>query len=506
MNRLLNLYTSLKNQSVEKQFWFLLAFTSAVKLLYLSVPNLVPQEAYYWSWGLFPDWSYFDHPPLATYSMIPFIRLFGNTVFWIRFPVWLYSILDGLVIFLIAKTLLKNTRVALWGLLMMNLTPLFLIGSIILTPDVPLIFFWFATVAFFGLAVEKGRFRDWILAGACAGLAMLGKYPGVLLFPSALLYLALSPKHRHWLKTPYPYLTVLPAALMFLPVIIWNAQHEWVSLLFQTSRRAGEVSRFRLDTFLQLITAQMGVTNPVLFVCFLAAMIYVLKTGLIFRDSRYGLLFSFSVVPLMVCVLISLGYFVKMNWMAPSYATGFLLTAMVFTEQKHLRLFRKWFKISIFTGILFMVFTYMVPAMPLYPLPGDTWTGWPELGQKVAAIKEEMEKENKVFVFGNRYKVSVEMWFYHPEQERTYAQNILGKKALQFDYWSSPEALKGQNAIFVVADIEGFKNMDALKNRFERVIKEEDLKVVRHGITFRTFNIYRCYGYKGPHPGQDRNK
>ena len=42
--------------------------------------------------------------------------------------------------------------------------------------------------------------------------------------------------HRHWLATPWPYLAVAVAAAIFMPAIIWNAQHGWVSFVFQAER------------------------------------------------------------------------------------------------------------------------------------------------------------------------------------------------------------------------------------------------------------------------------
>ena len=75
-----------------------------------------------------------------------------------------------------------------------------------------------------------------------------------------------------------------PALLTFSPAIIWNYQHEWVSFLFQSSRRAGEIHSFRWDTVLQLISGQMGVLNPIIFCCFAFSLFYVVKKKLIFMN------------------------------------------------------------------------------------------------------------------------------------------------------------------------------------------------------------------------------
>lgn len=65
---------------------------------------------------------------------------------------------------------------------------------------------------------------------------MLAKLHGIFLFLGVGLFLSTSRVHRHWLATPWPYLAVAVAAVIFLPVIIWNAQHQWASFVFQGAR------------------------------------------------------------------------------------------------------------------------------------------------------------------------------------------------------------------------------------------------------------------------------
>lgn len=483
--------------TTEKKFWILLAVTSFIKLLYLSAPNLVPQEAYYWSWTQFLDWSYFDHPPLATWSMVPFTRVFGDSVFWIRFPVWIYGILDAVAILWISRIVLKKTSPALWTLAIFNVAPLFLIGSIVMTPDVPLIFFWAATVYCFYRALDEASLRSWVLTGVALGFAMLGKYSGILLIPSALLFLALSPKDRHWLLKPQPYAGLLAAFVVFLPVVYWNASHEWVSLAFQSTRRAQGMVSLRPETVGQFLGGQIGVANPVLFCCFLFSMAYVSWKKLYVNDRSIALLYSFSVVPFAVCLFMSFFSFVKMNWPAPAYLTGFLLTAHLFEQRIN---WRRWMLMGVGIGVLFAFMTLLLPARPIVPFKGDTWTGWPQLTQYVWDVKAKMEKEHgiPVFVFGNEYKVSVEMWFHNPKQERTYSKNVLGEKALQFDYYPSPDSLVGTNAVFVWWDQEPSHHSELLERHFRKVEKEPAFEVEFEGIVFQKYHIYRCYHYKGP--------
>lgn len=485
-----------------RRFFIVLAVSSLFRLSYLEHPNLVPQEAYHWAWGQMPDWSYFDHPPLVAYSITAFTRLFGDSVFWVRFPVWLYSAGGALLLYAILARLGCAPRAALFTLVLYNVTPILLIGSVVMTPDVPLAFFWLLTNFLLLRALDDGSWWRWMLAGLAAGLAMLAKYPGVLLFPGTLLFLLLSPRDRAWLRRPHPYLALLPALAAFSPVLYWNASHGFASFLFQTADRAQSMKSFRLDTPLTLIGQQAAVVTPVVFGLFVWAMVTVVRRRLVRSDRRCAFLFSFAVVPLLVCAGLSTVSFVKMNWTVPAYLTGLALVALLLSERWEQRAVRRWGVAALWTAVPFALLAYALPVVPIRPVPGNTWDGWPELGRRVSEIQRGMERANRTFLFGNRYKVSAEMWFYNSRRERTFAQNVLGQPALSFDYWESPDTRKGWDAVFAWADIEPFRDPEALRSRFERIEAEPPFEIRRGGDVYRRFFIYRCYGYKGVRPNE----
>ncbi|MDP4224696.1 MAG: hypothetical protein Q8868_15420, partial [Bacteroidota bacterium] len=55
--------------TVEKRDCYFLLTIAALNLLIKAVPagilELGNDEAYYWTYALFPDWSHFDHPPVV---------------------------------------------------------------------------------------------------------------------------------------------------------------------------------------------------------------------------------------------------------------------------------------------------------------------------------------------------------------------------------------------------------------------------------------------------------
>ena len=94
-------------------------------------------------------------------------------------------------------------------------------------------------------------------------------------------------------------------------------------------------------------------------------------------------------------------------------------------------------------------------AIPNLPIAGDlnSWSGWKEAAARVEQAAAAARAEGQeVFVFSPNYKISSLMRFYLPGQPRTYAQDIYGEKALQFDYFPLERDLKGATGILVLSD------------------------------------------------------
>ena len=61
-----------------------------------------------------------------------------------------------------------------------------------------------------------------------------------------MLYALLTPGARRVLWSPGPYLAVLIGFAAFTPVILWNAENEWASFLFQGGRAVSRATACRL--------------------------------------------------------------------------------------------------------------------------------------------------------------------------------------------------------------------------------------------------------------------
>ena len=145
------------------------------------------------------------------------------------------------------------------SILLVASLPFFFYSGMVMTPDAPLTAAWACALYFLDRSLLDGKRSAWWRAGVCIGLGLLSKYTIALLGPATLVFVMLDSQARAWLRRPQPYLAAVIAALLFAPVIKWNAAHDWASFAFQSSRRLSASVRFSLP---ELIGAAALLLTP----------------------------------------------------------------------------------------------------------------------------------------------------------------------------------------------------------------------------------------------------
>jgi 4-amino-4-deoxy-L-arabinose transferase-like glycosyltransferase len=479
----------------------LIAGFTALRLLLAAAAPLLPQEAYYWTWSLDLDWSYFDHPPLATYGIALTTALFGTTVFGIKSAAVLWSLGWNLVWARLMLDMYQDRRLAFWSIAALNLTLMFEVFAIGSTPDSPLIFAWSAAIWAVWRATRPGGERWWWAVGAFVGLSWLSKYSGVLLVPIVFLYLLVSPAQRHWLRRPQPWLALGLAALVFAPVLVWNAENHWVSLAFQSTRRLGEMGGFKPRYLGLLLATQFLMLTPYPFVLVATTLVRGVRDRLAgLADDRTRLLLLSGAVPIALCLVLGLRSIVKMNWLAPAYWSLVILGVRhVLSLDDGMRRLQR----GLASSAAILLVLGVAVAIPNLPVPGDlnSWSGWREAAMPVEkAVAAERAAGREAFVFAPNYKISSLIRFHLAGQPRTYAQDIYGVKALQFDHFPLPSSLRGATGILVLSDQDQSElDLDRLKPWFDRCDRVDGTRVTAFGRETRRVDVYRCTNYRG-HP------
>lgn len=465
------------------------------RLVLLPFMGLMPQDAYYYLYGQNLSWSYFDHPGMIGYLLRFTSELLGQSVFVIKLTDFLVTSSSLYFFYVLARHILSVYK-AKQALVLLVSTLFISIISFNSTPDVPLILFWTLSVLALFKAIFEDKKRYWILAGIAMGLAFNSKYTSLFLQIGLIGFLLFSNIYRKLFFSPWLYVCLILSVVLTVPVFYWNYEHEFASFLFQSSNRTDSISEFKLTPkyFFGAIGHQLFLLLPILFSVFVTFTFKYVKrffTKFKLPGDQQLFLLAFFIPTFLGFFALTPIYWVKLNWMMPSYITGVILATAFFNK----KLFRYQLIISAIFHLLIAVevLFYIVPIKS-----DDTWVGWGELS---VAIDEIQKKYPDTFIFSDdNYKTSAALNFY--QDEKVYAQNIIGKPALHFDYLGDDLAtLEGKNALFIDSD-KRIRNEDkktdidpSLRSYFSEIKELEPIIIRRNGKMVRKFWIFYCQNY-----------
>ncbi len=489
--------------SSKNNFYKFIGILFVAKLLYLFFIPITPQEAYYWFYSQNLDWSYFDHPPMAAYSIWLGTNVFGDNIFGVKFMAVVWYLLTNLLLY---KTVLRYVEnylpnqdknvLAFLSVLLLNLALFTHIYAITIVPDTPLIFFWLLVVYAVQERLISGNKNWWLLVGVALGLALVSKYTAVAIIGAIFFFFLFSSKHRKELLSPYPYLAIIIGFAIFAPVIYWNYERGWASFLFQSAERANTVSSLRITYILQLFASQLFMLTPLLFVYLFKSFSTVIRNWK--AKENLHLYFWSAIIIIGGFTLVSLTSLVKMNWLLPGFLPIIAIVVIVYSNSflNPTKLIR----VGIWSSLVLVVVAHLVMVVPNITLGnGNTWSGWEDAADKVYKIQQERGGNEKIFIFSNGYKAASLMKFYLPDQQNTYAENIYGKRALQFDYWGIPQSLIGKDALYVRSNrTEYDADLKEIRKYFDSVEELEtfDYKFI-DGKSARKIICYYAKNYKG---------
>ncbi|MDF2529277.1 MAG: dolichol monophosphate mannose synthase [Gammaproteobacteria bacterium] len=190
---------------------------------------------YYWDWSRHLSLSYYDGPPLIAYTIKLSTILFGNTLFALNVVGLASVVITGLFVYKIAELLVNKE--AGWLASALYFTAPFvnqeLLGRV--TYDNLLNLFWLSSLYYVIRYVRFKKLSDFYLFACSAGLMMLSKYTGIILLMALFVYFVSSDSCRVIFKNKHFYIALLLILSLFSPVLMWNAQNNWVSFKYQFS-------------------------------------------------------------------------------------------------------------------------------------------------------------------------------------------------------------------------------------------------------------------------------
>jgi len=413
-----------------RRFLYLfLGVLTVFRLVYITQVELFPDEAYYLQWSEHLDLSYFSKGPGIALALWLSTHLFGPTVFGIRVLSPLLALGTSLILFSFARRLYGET-VAVWTVLMLSFAPILEVGSLVMTIDPLSLFFWMAALYTFWLALEKSpTFSAWWPAtGALIGLGFLAKYTNAMQLLSILLLLVFTPKYRRKLRRPGFY-AMLGVFLVFTaPVVIWNAQHAWITLLHLRARGGlDEPRRFNPMGFLEYFGAHLLVYSPIIFGAMVAALVWAWKKSRAHFKPRFLLAFA---LPLYVMYFgLAFKKAGEPNWTAPATLSLAILTVVFWLE---LMRQKKWAAslavVGLILGGLECVVTLDTDVVRRAGVafsydrdPSTRARGWQTASERIQQIRDAYEAEHgPVFLIANKYVTAASVGYYLPHPRREF--------------------------------------------------------------------------------------
>ena len=306
--------------------WCVVAFVVVLRALGAFALPLTGDEAYYWEWSRRLAAGYVDHPPAVAWTIAAFSWL-GHDAGFVRLGFVACGVVASLALAACATELSGDARAGAIAALALTLTPLASVAFGVASPDGPYLMFWSLALWFAVRAFKRDRTLDWIVLGIWVGGVLLSRVLGFALVFGLVAY-ALAPERRHVWRRGMP-LMLAVALIACVPFIVWNAQHEWVTLTFAVLHRHQEKRQFALPG---VLAAQILAYTPGIWIAALACA----------WRPRSALL-AWTAVPLLLVVFaLSLFEAVESSWIFGSFAS---LCALIGIAYVRLRatLQRRWF-------------------------------------------------------------------------------------------------------------------------------------------------------------------
>jgi 4-amino-4-deoxy-L-arabinose transferase-like glycosyltransferase len=285
---------------IGKRIWLVAAGAVVLRAVTVAGLELYSDEAYYWLWSRRLDFGYFDHPPMVAWLARLSSALFPGEL-GLRFVFLLCGGLAVVFAGLAARELSPDPRAPVIAAALAAVAPLLAVTGALALPDAPVE----AAYAAATYLLARARGGRWAAAGVAVGLALLSKYTAALLAPALLVLVLWDRELRAELRTAWPWIGAGVAIVLFAPVLIWNARHDFVSIRFQMNHGFGRGAS--LASFASYLGGQLLGVGPV---AMLAGVAFLVRA----RDSAARRVAAATLIPLLVMTYSAARGPVEANW------------------------------------------------------------------------------------------------------------------------------------------------------------------------------------------------
>lgn len=351
-------------------------------------------------------WGYPAYPPVTPFFGRLSLELFGTSIRGFRFFANLAQAITVVLTGLMAREM--GARRGAQLVAAVAAVPFCLAGGYQMMYVAFDALAWVLAAFFIVKLLQSDDPRWWVAIGASIGFGMECKYT-MGFFVLAMVAGVLLTDARRYLRSRWLWIGVAVSVLAWLPNLLWQIQHDFVSLDFLSHIHVRDVREGRTDGFLQLQMLLTGLRLPLalagLCFCFVAT-----------AGKRY------RVIGWMYVITLALFAVAKGRWyyMAPAYPMLYAAGA-TWGEQWLTTLNRG--RATTIRGVVWLALAFeLVFAvaffLPSAPLNSRWWAisnsltgdfreqlGWPELVQEVARIRDALpvEERSNLGIIGANY-------------------------------------------------------------------------------------------------------
>ena len=364
---------------------------TALRVAIAAFAPLTDDEAYYRLWALAPAMSYFDHPPMTAWMIAAGMWIAGDNPLGIRLAAPVTSLLGPFILWRAGSILFDRTvgERATWLALAM---PLLAVGGVIITPDTPSVLFWGLAVWAVAELHASGNGNWWLAIGLFCGLGLLSKYTNLFVGAGIGLWLLCSPASWRWLRSWQLWFAAALVCALALPVLIWNAQHEWSSFARQFGRvaSAGEPATMRF--IFELVGAYLGLASPITAVLSAWGLWMALRCAIRSRNPPELILAAMIMPFVLYCFVHAVHARVQPNWPAPLYPMLALCAAITLCSVAGQRLRQRLEWGALAVGFVLSGLIYAHALRPIAYGPGiadptSQMRGWAQLAAEVEELQ-----------------------------------------------------------------------------------------------------------------------
>jgi 4-amino-4-deoxy-L-arabinose transferase-like glycosyltransferase len=345
--------------------------------------------------------GYVAYPPITPFFGRISLDLFGTSLRGFRFFAALAQAIIAVLAGLMARELGGKRFAQVVAALAVAISPVSLASGTLMQYVAFDFLFWVLTAYLIIRLLRTGNPLLWLPIGAAIGLGMLSKYT-MLFFVASIVVSLLLTDARKYLASRWLWLGVVISLLIFLPNLLWQVHHNFISLDMLHHIHARDIRIGRTKNFLP---EQLGIPANIFTIpLWIAGLFFYFRAAQGRRFRMLGWMF-------IITFLIFLAAKGRSYYMAPAYPM--LLAAGAVLEESWLQSMAAR-NAGLMRGITFAALAIggviaAAVTLPLAPVNSHWWQvadkidsdfreeiGWPELVSEVARIYNSMPPSERI--------------------------------------------------------------------------------------------------------------